>query len=67
MLFFSVVGQLLLIISTFVAIGGLLMVTGTLGIGWGARFVGTALLLVAAGGFFGGKWATNQFAVQRRF
>jgi len=66
MFFFSIVGQLLLIVSMFVAMGGLLMVTGTLGHGWEQRIIGIGLVVAATGGFLGGTWATSQFAVQRK-
>ncbi len=66
MFFFSIAGQLLLIISSFVAIAGLLLITGSIGSGWGARIGGVALALGATGGFLAGSWATNQYSVQRR-
>lgn len=65
MFFFSIIGQLLLIVSTFAALAGLLLVAGTLGAGWGARVVGGGLVVSAVVGFVVGTWATNEYAVQR--
>lgn len=66
MFFFSIVGQLLVIISSFAAIAGLLMLAGALGSGWGARVIGLGWVLFAVAGFVFGAWTTNQYAVQRR-
>ena len=61
-----VAGGVLLIVSVFIVLGGLLLVTGTTGSGWVSRIVGVALIAIAAGLFRFGLWATNQYTVQRR-
>ena len=66
MFFFSIVGQLALIVSTFVIIGGLLMLFGSTEDGVGERFLGLAMVAAAIAGYVGGIWAVNQFTVQRR-
>ncbi len=66
MFFFSIVGQLALIVSTFVIIGGLLMLFGSAEDGVGGRLVGLAMVAAAIAGYVGGAWAVNQFTVQRR-
>lgn len=59
-------GAILLVISSFGAMAGLLMVTGDLGEGWTMRLVGVGVVLAAIGLFLFGKWATLQYSVQRR-
>lgn len=63
---FYIAGSILVIISSLAAFAGLLLVIGAVGSGWGARIAGAGLVLAAVGGFFIGRWATNQYAVQRR-
>lgn len=59
-------GAILLVVSPFSAIAGLLMVTGDLGDGWTMRLVGVGVVLGAIGLFLFGKWATMQYSVQSR-
>ena len=59
-------GSLLLVMSSFGAIAGLLMVTGDLGDRWTTRLVGVGVVLASIGLFLFGKWATLQYSVQRR-
>ena len=61
-----IAGALLLIISVWMAIAGLLLVGGAIGSGWQGRLVGSGLIVGAVVAFFVGRWATNQYAVQRR-
>ncbi len=61
-----IVGQLVLIIASIAALAGLLLLAGGLGSGWVSRLVGGGVLLMAAGGFFMGAWASREFSVQSR-
>ncbi len=61
-----ILGQLILIICSIAAMGGLLALVGALGTGLGGRLVGVAVLAVASVGFYLGAWASREFAVQQR-
>ncbi len=61
-----IIGQLVLIVSSIAAMGGLLLVFGALGSGVGGRLIGGTVLAGAAVGFYLGAWASREFAVQRR-
>lgn len=61
-----VLGALLLIVSVWVLVGGLLLVTGTVGSGWQGRLVGVGLTVGGVALFTAGRWLTAQYAVQRQ-
>ena len=65
-LVFQVIGNLLTIIAVWIAFGGLLGVTGTLGGGWQGRAVGAVVLVAAAAPLLLGKRMAIENRVMRR-
>ncbi len=65
-LVFQVIGNLLAIVAVWVAFGGLLGVTGTLGSGWQGRAVGALLMAAATIPFLVGKRMAIDNRVMRR-
>lgn len=62
-----IAGSLLLIVSVYLTIPGLLFVVGTLGTGgWQHRLLGAGLVTFGAVLFMVGRWTSDQYAVQRR-
>ncbi len=60
------IGVLLLIVSVWVFVAGLLLVTGTIGSGWEGRLIGVGLTVGGVALFAAGRWSAGEFTVQQR-
>lgn len=56
-------GSLLLIVSVFLIIPGLLLLLGSMGSGWQGRVTGVALVVVGTAALVAGRWLSDQYAV----
>ena len=63
---FQISGNVLAIIAVWVALAGLLGVTGAMGSGWQGRLLGTTALIGATGLFWLGKRMAIENRVMRR-
>ena len=57
-------GTLLLMVSVFLVLAGLLLVVGVTGSGWQDRATGVALMLGGIAAFAAGRWATYEYSIQ---
>ncbi len=57
------IGALLLIVSVFLIIPGILLVVGSMGSGWQGRIAGVGLIVVGAAALVVGRWLSDQYAV----